>query len=109
VTPSKEKGEFNGNKTILTALAGTGILGVVIAGAMSVASDASIAIKVAEQHGEELLMIRGEMSSIRQELNNRTSDRYTGKEGARFEQYVNKRLDALEKQLDRLDQELKKR
>lgn len=109
MTPSKEKGELNGNKTILSALAGTGVIGLLIAGAMDIRSDATIALSVVEQHGQELLMIRGEVASIRQELNNRTLDRYTGKDGARFEQYVNKRLDALEKQLDRLDQELQKR
>ena len=98
-------GDHHGSK-IAALIAGTGVLGVIAAGAMSVASDAAIAIKVAEQHGEELLLIRGEMTAIRQELNSRTQDRYTGKDGARFEQYVNSRLDALEKQLDRLEKEI---
>jgi hypothetical protein len=105
---TNEKNGINNAKLVTSLIVGTGVVGVLVAGAMSVASDAAIAIKVAEQHGEELLMIRGELSSMRQEMNARTQDRYTGKDGARFEQYVNKRLDSLEKQLDRIEEELKR-
>jgi hypothetical protein len=105
---TNDKNGINNAKLVTSLIVGTGLIGVLVAGAMSVASDAAIAIKVAEQHGEELLMIRGELTSIREELNSRTSDRYTGKDGERFELYVNKRLDAVEKQLDRIEEELKR-
>jgi hypothetical protein len=105
---TNDKNGINNTKLVTSLIVGTGLIGVLVAGAMSVASDAAIAIKVAEQHGEELLMVRGELSSMRHEMNSRTQDRYTGKDGARFEMYVNKRLDSLEKQLDRIEEELKR-
>ena len=85
---------------ILVVLVSTGLLGLLSSGMMSVASDASIAIKVAEQHGEELLLIRGELNSIRQEMLERTQTRYTAIEAERHERYVMQRIEALEKQLD---------
>lgn len=98
-----QKGEISGLKPFISAIVGTGVISVLVAGAMSVSQNAQIAIRVAEQHGEELLMIRGELTSIREEMTNRTEDRYTGRDGARFEAYVTKRLDELEEQLDRIE------
>ena len=102
-----QKGEISGVKAFITAIIGTGILSILVSGAMSVSQNAQMAIRVAEQHGEELLLIRGELSAIREEMTNRTRDRYTGKDGARFEQYVNRRLDSLEKKIDRIEAEIR--
>jgi deoxyribodipyrimidine photolyase-like uncharacterized protein len=67
---------------------------------MSIASDAAIAIKVAEQHGQELLMLRGSMESLREEMKDRTRDRYTAKDAERFNDYIERRLDEIDKDLN---------
>lgn len=96
------------SKYVFWLVTGSGIIGVIAAGIVSIASDARIAIEVAKQHGEEILMIRGEISAIREELKDRTLDRYTGADAKRFEQYLNRRLNAIEEQLDRLENEMER-
>ena len=87
---------------VLASLAGTGVLGVIAAGMLAVANDARIAINVAEQHGEEILMMRGELTAIRVEMLNRTQDRFTLRDQIQHEKYVESRLDEIEKKLDAL-------
>lgn len=91
------KGE-NGDATlkVITAIAGSGILGVFAAGMISIANDAKIAIKVAEQHGQELLLMRGEVSSLRLEMMERTKDRFTAADG----RYLEQQLRRIENDLD---------
>ena len=92
----KEEGSAS-NKAVVAFLASTGVLGVVAAGMLSVASDARIAIQVAEQHGQELLMIRGEISSLRQEIVARTQNRFTRQDGV----YLAKELERLEMDINK--------
>ena len=87
-------------KNVIATLAGTGILGVIAAGMLAVANDARVAINVAEQHGEELLLIRGELSAIRNEMLQRTEDRYTSRDAAAYERYIEQRLAELERRLE---------
>lgn len=91
---------------LITTLAGTGILGVVAAGMLAVANDARIAIGVAEQHGQELLMIRGELMAVRTEMLERTQNRFTSRDGASLEKYVERRFDEIEKKLNGLEKKL---
>ena len=88
---------------VVKTLAGTGIIGVFAAGMLSIASDAKIAIKVAEQHGEELLMIRGELTAIRQEMIERTELRYTSRDAEASEKYIERRFDVIEAALEKLE------
>ena len=88
-------------KVLLWLFTGSGLVGVFAAGLVSIASDAQIAIQVAEQHGQEILMIRGEINAIRDEIEQRTVDRFTGSDHARFEQYLERRLVTIEEQLNR--------
>lgn len=67
---------------------------------VTVSKDAQIAIEVAKQHGDELLMIRGEIASLRQTITDRTNDRYTSKQAERDMQYIERRLTEFEKQLN---------
>jgi len=53
-----------------------------------VSKDASIALDVARQHGEELLLIRGEMTIIEKQLMERTQQRYTSQDAARDHEYI---------------------
>ena len=98
-------GNGNGNgatlKNVILVLISTGILGVLSSGMLAIANDAKIAIRVAEQHGEELLLIRGELNSLRVEMLERTKSRYTAIDAERHERYVIQRIEALEKQLER--------
>ena len=96
-------GNVNGTtlKNVILVLISTGILGVLSSGMLAIANDAKIAIRVAEQHGEELLLIRGELNSLRVEMLERTKSRYTAIDAERHERYVVQRIEALEKQLER--------
>ena len=97
----------NGDSTfptkVLASLAGTGVLGVVAAGMLAVSNDARIAINIAEQHGQELLMIRGELAAVRSEMLQRTQMRYTSRDAEQHEKYVERRLAEIEEHIKRLD------
>ena len=95
-------GDHSFSNKVLASLAGTGVLGVVAAGMLAVANDARIAISVAEQHGQELLMIRGELAAVRTEMMQRTQFRYTSRDAEQHEKYVERRLNEIEKKLDAL-------
>ena len=100
--PHEEKIQ-EGDTTIkvLGMLVSTGVIGLLIAGAMDIRSDSTIALSVVEQHGEELLLIRGEMALLRQDMLDRTVSRYTAEEQEQFAKYLESRLTAIEKQLER--------
>ena len=106
MTNENGNGSMNAARTI-GALVGTGVLGVIAAGMLAVANDARIAISVAEQHGEEILLIRGEMVSMRVELLQRTQARYTSHDAEQHEKYVTRRLDEIDKKLDDLQERVK--
>ena len=102
-------GNGNGHtstKSVLVVLASTGILGVMASGMISIANDAKIAIQVAEQHGDELLLIRGELHALRTEMLERTANRFTSQDAANHEKFIEARIDHLEQQLDRLEKQL---
>lgn len=99
---SKEDTPITAARVIVT-LAGTGILGVISAGMMAIANDARVAISVAEQHGQELLMLRGELNSIRNEMVERTAARYTTRDHEAYEKYVDRRFAEMESALKRLE------
>lgn len=101
-------GNGNGTKNILVVLASTGVLGVLASGMISIANDAQIAIQVAKQHGEELLLIRGELSALRTEMLERTANRYTALDAARHEKFVEQQIAYIEEQLDRMEEALNK-
>lgn len=100
-------GDHSFSNKVLASLAGTGVLGVVAAGMLAVANDARIAIDVAEQHGQELLLIRGELSAVRSEMLNRTTMRYTSRDALAHEKYVERRFNEIEKAIERLEENLK--
>ena len=95
-------GDSSFSTKVLASLAGTGVLGVVAAGMLAVSNDARIAINIAEQHGEELLLIRGELAAVRNEMLERTQMRYTSRDALQHEKYVERRLNEIEKKLDAL-------
>jgi type II secretory pathway component PulK len=91
----------NNGKTFATFLASTGILSILAAGMLSVASDARIAIQVAEQHGQEILLLRGELNALREELRERTRERYTESDHLQFQKYIEERIERIEQSVDK--------
>ena len=85
----------------------TSIAGVLVAGALAfavnVSKDATIALELNQQHGEQLLLVRGELSSLREEIKTLTKDRYTTGEATRDLVYIERRLSALEEQIEKHD------
>lgn len=97
----KHQNGYGAAKSLVAVIASTGIFGVIAAGYLAVANDARTALNVAEQHGQEILLIRGEIAALREEMRIRTLDRYTAKDAAAYEKYVEQRLKEIEKDLDK--------
>lgn len=97
-----DDGDYAFATKVLASFAGTGVLGVVAAGMLAVAQSASVALNVAEQHGTELSMIRGELIALRKELIERTDKRYSTRDAASHEKYAERRLAEIEKKLDKM-------
>jgi hypothetical protein len=117
VTPPHDEGAQEGAtdpKAVITILVSTGLLGLLVAGAVDVRQTAMTGLRVAEQHqtamtglrvaeqhGQELLMVRGEINQLRQDMLDRTVSRYTAEEQEQYAKYLESRLKAIENQLDR--------
>ncbi len=96
----------NGNTKVWTGVATgvmVGVIGLATTALYNIDRNARIAIDVAAQHGDEMNMIRGEISALRQEIYQRTDDRYKGKDAERYQQYIERRLEQVEEKLDRLE------
>jgi hypothetical protein len=79
----------NGNKWMLRWLMGGGSLVAVVLGfSLTTAKDAQIAIQVAAQHGEEMLLLRQEINILQSEIRDRTQMRYTSKDAERDLGYI---------------------
>jgi len=77
-------------------LSGTGGLALLTAFLLTISNNASIALDVARQHGEELNEIRILQQAFRTELMDRTADRYTAIDAARDMAFLERRLQELE-------------
>lgn len=55
---------------------------------LSVSNEAAIGLKLAEQHGESILLLREEVRLLRLELKERTHDRYTSDDAERDLNYI---------------------
>jgi len=83
----------NGNQWIMRwALGGGGVLTVVLAFSVNVAKDARIAIDVARQHGEEMLLLNAQIQALAQDVRDRTQLRYTSKDAERDLDYIKRDL-----------------
>ena len=72
---------------------GGGLLAVVLAFAVNVAKDAQIALDVAAQHGQEILILHSEVQALEEEVRDRTRNRYTSKDAERDIGYLRRDLD----------------
>ena len=99
----------NGNGNIKTTMViSSGVLiavGTIVVNLfLGVSREAAIAIEVAKQHGEEFVAVRQELSLLRDSMRDATVDRYKGKDAERDIGYLNNRITALEKQIEKLEQ-----
>jgi hypothetical protein len=83
-------GNGNGNAAVWKWIAGisSSVSAVVFAFAVSISKEASIALDVAKQHGQELLIITGQLQELRQYVNDRTQKRYTSDDAARETTFI---------------------
>jgi len=93
---------------LISMLAGAFLLGASSIGAFQSYLNSSTAVDVAVQHGQELDKIRGRIADFEAELIRRTAERWTRSDHLRFEQEYgrlentqDRRLDALERAVDR--------
>lgn len=83
-------------------MGGGGVAAVIIALILGVSKDASIALSVAEQHGQELLEIRAELTSLRSHIADRTRSRYTAEDAAKDMRFVQQELQHIEENIKQL-------
>ena len=69
-------------------IGGGSFVTVVLAFGVSVSKDASIALDVARQHGQEILQIETRILQLEQELAARTQMRYTSMDAERDQRHV---------------------
>lgn len=95
-TAKEEQQGSTDAKTLIGFLVGSGLLGLLAVGMATVANNAQIAINVAEQHGQELLLLRGELVALRLEMVERTQDRFTASDG----RYLKEELRRIEEDIE---------
>jgi hypothetical protein len=72
---------------------GGSVLAVVVTFSITTAKDASIALDVARQHGDEILILNQDLHRMQTDLYDRTKDRYTSKDAERDVGYLRRDLD----------------
>lgn len=68
---------------------------------LSVANEAAVALKLAEQHGESILLLREEVRLLRNEVQDRTLNRYTSKDAERDLAYIREDINELKEAMNR--------
>jgi hypothetical protein len=93
-------GTGNGTINVLTRLVVPGsALALLLMLTVQVGKDASIALDVARQHGEELLLVNGKISLLEEDIRNRTQSRYTSTDAAKDLRYMQKDINACVKEI----------
>ena len=96
----------NGNgkaQTTFNIVLPIGALALLATIVMTVHKDAGIALDVARQHGQELLLLRGEINILKEEILDRTRLRYTSKDAEKDHANHLYRIQALERRVDQLE------
>lgn len=86
MTEEKESKGFSvQNWTLVLPVGALTLLGALM---LSVSNEAAIGLKLAEQHGESILLLREEVRLLRQELKDETQLRYTSADAQRDLGYI---------------------
>lgn len=83
-------------KTLSYILGGGGTAALLGAFLLNIHSQASIALSVAEQHGQEFLLVRQEIAAIKLILEEKTRSRYTAVDAQRDMDYLERRIREVE-------------
>ena len=73
------------NWTLVLPVGALTLLGALM---LSVSNEAAVGLKLAEQHGESILLLREEVRLLRLEIKEKTFDRYTNKDAERDLGYI---------------------
>jgi len=94
--------------SLISLLAGSFLLGASSVGAVQSYINSTTAVEVAVQHGQELDKIRGRLADFEADLIRRTAERWTRSDHLRYEQEharsehtQDRRLDSLERAIDK--------
>ena len=77
------------NWTLVLPVGALTLLGALM---LSVSNEAAVGLKLAEQHGESILLLREEVRLLRLEIKDRTDDRYTTSDAERDLQYIRQEI-----------------
>jgi len=75
-------------------------LALLLALTVQVGKDATVALEVAKQHGQELLLVNGRIGLLEEEVKDRTRLRYTSTDAAKDLRYLQKDVDACVKEIE---------
>jgi len=73
------------NWTLVLPVGALTLLGALM---LSVSNEAAVGLKLAEQHGESILLLREEVRLLRSEIKEDTSNRYTNADAERDLNYI---------------------
>ena len=79
------------NWRVAAPISALGLLGLLM---LQVQKDAAIALDVAKQHGQELLLIRSEMQVLQGDVKDRTKLRYMSTDASRDHRYIQKDINS---------------
>ena len=82
---TERKGSAIQNWTLVLPVGALTLLGALM---LSVSNEAAVGLKLAEQHGESILLLREEVRLLRQELKESTQLRYTSADAQRDLNYI---------------------
>lgn len=88
--------------TVWRSIAGVAVAAIVALGTQ-VWNDARIAINVAAQHGDELVLIRQELMGLKGYIDARSADRYTKTEAEADRRYLDLQIQTIIDRLDRIE------
>lgn len=97
---TEETGQKVQGWTLVLPVGALTLLGALM---LSVSNEAAVALKLAEQHGESILLLREEVRLLRNEVQDRTIDRYTSKDAARDLAYIREDINELKEAIERIN------
>lgn len=96
MTEKETGGKLTQNWTLVLPVGALTLLGALM---LSVSNEAAVGLKLAEQHGESILLLREEVRLLRLEIKERTQDRYTSDDAARDLAYIRQDIAELKQEI----------
>ena len=93
---AEKKGLSAQNWTLVLPVGALTLLGALM---LSVSNEAAIGLKLAEQHGRSILLLREEVRLLREELKDSAHTRYTSADAQRDLRYIQRDINELKQAL----------